>query len=94
MALEIDLRDERVEAQLDVIVGEPRRVMDLRLIRRSLALAELRLEKLRAVIRQRRLVSGEDDGPLFVMLANPLANTGAANPRTDNKVVSTNHFGR
>ena len=49
-------------------------------------------EKLRAVVGQRGLVSGEDDGPFFVVLAKTFARTDATNPGTDDKVISTNHL--
>src|SRR5436190_15122066 len=92
MTLDIELRDEGIEPQIDVVFLEPRGVVHAELFGRTGTLPEQRPKKQWALVGHGDFVADEHDRPLLIVFANPFACTDSTGARPDNKVVSTNHL--
>src|SRR5262249_8556624 len=92
MPLEIELRDQRIEAEVDVVLLEPGGVVHEHFVHRVIPLAEEGGEKHGALIGPGDLVAHEHDCPFLVVLSNAFARTDPSRAGADDKVVSTNHL--
>ena len=95
MSLDVELRDEGVEPQIDMVLLEPRPIMHADFFRGMVVpalTAQERTKQERPLIRHRDLVPHEHNRPLFVVLPDAFTCTDPSSSGADDKVVSTNHL--
>ncbi len=92
VALEVDLRDEGIEPEVDVVLVEPIVILHEELVERRGVFAELRLEEQGTLVGEELLGAGHHHCTLLIVLADARANTRASDAGTDDEVIATYHF--
>jgi len=90
--LEVELRDDGVEAEIDVLLRKPRRIVDEGFFGGWRRPAEDRGEETGAVVGEGDFGSDEHDRTFAIMLPDAFTYADSANTGSDDKVVATNHF--